>query len=105
VNSQPNGRSADSSGPTSYFLPKFSTIQIPKTTVTNHEERLSRSVVGEFNRVQRELGKQECSNGPICPHHILLLYGITSLEEMLTEDEKLKLDGLKCKFNLVISVD
>ena len=32
---------------------------------------------------------------------------ITSLEEKetLTEDEKLKLDGLKCKFNLVISVD
>ena len=24
INTQPNGRSADSSGPTSYFLPKFS---------------------------------------------------------------------------------
>jgi len=75
VNSQPN------SGPKSYFLPKFSTIQMPKTTITNYEERLSRSIVGEFNRVQRELGKQECSNGSshnwlkqyrpklaICPH-------------------------------------
>ena len=29
-NTQPNGRSADTSGPTHYFLPKFSTIQCPK---------------------------------------------------------------------------
>ena len=63
ANSQPNGRSADSSGPTSYFLPKFSTIQMPKITVAHYNERMSRSVVGEFNRVQREQGKQECSNG------------------------------------------
>lgn len=80
-NSQPNGRSADSSGPTSYFLPKFSTIQCPKVSVPNYEERLARSVVGEFNREQRERGRGECSNGSshnwlkrerpkvaICPH-------------------------------------
>ena len=30
ANSQPNGRSADSSGPTFYFSPKFTTIQMPK---------------------------------------------------------------------------
>lgn len=81
ANSQPNGRSADSSGPTIYFIPKFTTIQMPKSTVAHYEERLSRSVVGEFNRIQREQGKKQCSNGSshnwlknyrpkvaICPH-------------------------------------
>ena len=80
-NTQPNGRSADSSGPTSYFIPKFTTIQTPKPNVSHYCERLGRSVVGEFNRVQREQGKQEISNGSshnwlksyrpkvaICPH-------------------------------------
>ena len=33
-NTQPNGRSADSTEPTHYFLPKFTTIQAPKTDVT-----------------------------------------------------------------------
>lgn len=80
-NSQPNGRSADSSGPTFYFSPKFTTIQTPKPSVAQYEDRVARSVVGEFNRVQREQGKSECSNGSshnwlksfrpktaICPH-------------------------------------
>ena len=80
-NSQPNGRSEDSSGPTFYFSPKFDTIQTPRPTVAHYEERLGRSVVGEFNRYQRESGKGECSNGSshnwlksdrpkvaICPH-------------------------------------
>ena len=80
-NSQPNGRSADSSGPPSYIIPKFTTIQMTKQKISHFEERLARSVVGEFNRVQRELGKKECSNGSshnwlktyrpkvaICPH-------------------------------------
>ena len=48
VNSQPNGRSADSTGPTFYFLPNFSTIQIPKAGIANYEERARQSVVGEF---------------------------------------------------------
>ncbi len=80
MNSQPNGQSADSSGPTSYFLPKFTTIQTPKTSVSNYEERVQRSVVGEFNRSQHERGRGECSNSSshnwlkqrpkvaICPH-------------------------------------
>ena len=81
ANSQPNGRSSDSSGPTFYFLPKFSTIQTPKAGCPNYEDRLSRSLVGEFNRAQREAGRSECSNGSshnwlqkyrpkhaICPH-------------------------------------
>ena len=80
-NTQPNGRSADSSGPTHYFLPKFTTLQTPKPHVSHYEERVSRSVVGEFNRVQEESGESGCSNGSshnwlkahrpkvaICPH-------------------------------------
>ncbi len=80
-NTQPNGRSEDSSGPTFYFSPKFDSIQTPKPNVAHYEERLGRSVVGEFNRYQRERGKGECSNGSshnwlkccrpkvaICPH-------------------------------------
>lgn len=81
INSQPNGRSADSTGPTFYFLPKFSTIQTPKLGSPHYSDRLSRSIVGEFNRAQRERGRGECSNGSchnwlkryrkkhgICPH-------------------------------------
>ena len=33
INSQSNGQSADSTGPTHYFLPKFTTIQMPKNDV------------------------------------------------------------------------
>ena len=81
INSQPNRRSADSSGPTHYFLPKFTTIQMPKAGTPHFEERAMRSVVGEFNRSQGEAGKGTCSNGSshnwlkthkprvsICPH-------------------------------------
>ena len=63
TNSQPNGRVADSAGPTSYFISKFSTIQTPKPSVKNYNNRLKRSVVGEFNRVQAENGREGCSNG------------------------------------------
>ena len=81
MNSQPNGRSADSTGATYYFLSKFSTIQAPKPGVSHFEHSLRRSLVGEFNRTQAEAGKQTCSNGSshnwlkaerpkheICPH-------------------------------------
>ncbi len=82
ANSQPNGRSADSSGPTHYFVSNFSTIQAPKPGCSHYQERrLKRSVVGEFNRTQREAGRDTCSNGSshnwlkkyrpklsICPH-------------------------------------
>ena len=51
-NSPPNGRSADSHGPTWYFISKF-TIQSPKKDVHNYDERLRRSVVGDFNKSQR----------------------------------------------------
>ena len=81
TNSQPNGRSEDSTGPTFYFLPKFSTIQTPKMGTANYAERVARSVVGKFNRAQTEAGKGTCANGSshnwlqkhrpkvaICPH-------------------------------------
>ncbi len=80
-NSQPNGRSADSTGPIFYFSPQFTTIQMPKKGVPHYKDRLRRSVVGEFNRTQRESGLPEMSNGSshnwlrthrpklsICPH-------------------------------------
>ena len=43
INSQSNGRPADSTGPTTYFLPKLTTIQAPKAVVSHYEERLGRS--------------------------------------------------------------
>lgn len=83
TNTQPNGRASDSSGPTSYFLPNFTTIQTPKKNVSNFPERCNRSVVFEFNRAQQESGKTGCSNGTahnwlkkhrpkvaICPHKL-----------------------------------
>ena len=63
TNSQPNGRSADSHGPTFYFVSSFTTIEMPKKNVSNYETRMQRSVVGIFNKVQREMGKEGCSNG------------------------------------------
>lgn len=63
INSQPNGRSAGSHGPTRYFLSKFNSIQSPKKNVSNYQERLERSVVGEFCRAQVAMGKNSCSNG------------------------------------------
>lgn len=57
INNQPDSRSDDSTGPTAYFLPKFTTIQAPKAGVNHYEERLRRSVVGELNCIQQECGK------------------------------------------------
>lgn len=62
TNSQPNGRSADSSSATHFFLPKFSTIQIPKHGVPRYEQRVKESLVGEFNRVQKENEMPTISN-------------------------------------------
>lgn len=43
ANCQPNGRSADSSGPTFYFFSKFKTIQAPKPNAPNYKERVKHS--------------------------------------------------------------
>ena len=65
-NLQPNGRSSDCHGPTRYFISKFTTIQSPKKDVHSYDECLQRSVVGEFNKAQRGMGKGTCSNGSAC---------------------------------------
>ena len=54
INSQPNGRSADSSSATHYLLPKFRTIQTPKKGVSKFETRMQQSQVGVFNKYQGE---------------------------------------------------
>ena len=82
-NIQPNGRSADSSGPTHYLVSLFATIQVPKKDVAHSEERKRRSVVGELTVYKRKKGKGGCSNGSahnwlkqfrpkvaICPHKL-----------------------------------
>ena len=54
--SQPNGRLSDS------HCAIFPTIQMLKNTVQNYEQRLSTSLSGEFNCVQREQSKPTISN-------------------------------------------
>ena len=61
-NSQPNGRQLDSRNPTHYLSPKFTTITTPKEGVHNYESRLSTSLLGEFNRIQEEIGESTISN-------------------------------------------
>lgn len=98
--SQPNGRSETAYGPTSYFLAKFTTVQMPKKGVANYEEKLKRSVVGEFNQCQREAGKGECSNGSasnwlrkhrpkvsICPHKLDYCDACARLKEMIRANQ------------------
>ena len=62
ANSQPSGRSADSSSATHFFLPKFRTIQTPKKGVANYQERLLQSLVGVFNQTQNERQRDTISN-------------------------------------------
>ena len=57
-NSQENGRRFDSKNATHYFLPKFTSVTIPKTSDPKYEEKLQSSLTGEFNRAQAEMGKQ-----------------------------------------------
>ena len=61
-NSQPNGRNEESSSATHFFLPKFRTIQTPKDGVPRYEQHMRESLVAEFNRVQREKGRDTISN-------------------------------------------
>ena len=61
-NSQENGRRFDSRNATHYFLPKFTSITIPKTSDPKYQEKLQSSLTGEFNRAQAEMGKQTISD-------------------------------------------
>ena len=62
ANSQPNGRQASSYGAQFFFLPKFTRVHAPREGEKNYNEKCSSSVVSEFNRVQRENGKQTCGS-------------------------------------------
>jgi hypothetical protein len=61
-NSQENGRRFDSRNATHYFLPKFTSITIPKTSYPKYQDKLHSSLTGEFNRAQAEIGKQTISD-------------------------------------------
>ena len=60
-NSQPNGRNAGSAGAQYYFLPKFTRIGEPAKSERNKAEKERHSLLCEFNRSQREQGREECS--------------------------------------------
>ena len=62
LNSQPNSQPGDSSGPTSYFLPNFITIEMLKPGTSHYEERLKWSIVGGVQSCAAELGRSGCSN-------------------------------------------
>ena len=53
ANSQPNGRRLDS---------RFTAISTPKPSDPNYERKMKTSLVGEFNRIQMELGKSTISS-------------------------------------------
>ena len=50
-NSQPNGQKSDSHGAT-HFLPKFTCVRMPSHGVLHYDEKMSLSLVCEFNRTQ-----------------------------------------------------
>ena len=60
ANSEPNGCSDN---PTHYFVSKFSSVQVPIPGCSQYQQRLKRSIIGEFNHTQREAGRGTCSNG------------------------------------------
>lgn len=62
TNSQPTGRSFDSAGAQYYFSPKFTRIGEPKRTEKGCSEKASHSLLREFNRSQREQGREGCSD-------------------------------------------
>ena len=61
-NSQPNGRQAGSYSAQFFFLPKFTRIATPRDGEKNYDEKSRSSLVAEFNRVQRESGRQTCGS-------------------------------------------
>ena len=60
VNSQPNGRHSGSYSAQFFFHPKFSQIAPPREGEKNFEEKYPSSVMFEFNRAQRQMGKGTC---------------------------------------------
>ena len=62
ANSQLNGRQASSYSAQFFFLPKFTRVDAPREGEKNYDEKCKSSIVYEFNRVQREEGRQTCSS-------------------------------------------
>ena len=62
INSQPNGRQAGSYSAQFFLLPKFTRIAAPREGEKKYEEKLQSSVVSQFNKAQREKGRQTCHN-------------------------------------------
>ena len=60
-NSQPNGRNIGSAGAQYYFSPKFTRVGEPTKSEKNKEEKTNHSLLCEFNRSQRERGREGCS--------------------------------------------
>lgn len=60
-NSQPNGRRLNSKNSTHYFLPKFTTVTVPKKNDPNYQSKLHSSITAEFNRAQTELERDTVS--------------------------------------------
>ena len=60
ANSQPNGRQEGSYSAQFFFHPKFSRIAPPRQEEKNFDDKAHTSLVSEFNRVQRELGRSTC---------------------------------------------
>ena len=59
-NSQPNGRQVSSSGALFYLLSKFTRIGEPKKSEKNYDEKVKLYLLCEFNRVQKESGRETC---------------------------------------------
>ena len=62
ANSQTNGRQAGSYSAQFFFLPKFTRVATPKNGEKSYDEKSRSSVVSEFNRSQRENGRQTCGS-------------------------------------------
>ena len=60
ANSQPNSRQSGSYSAQFFFHPKFTRVAPPKQGEKNYDEKAHSSLVHEFNRAQRELGKGTC---------------------------------------------
>lgn len=59
-NSQPNGRHTGSHNAQFFFLPRFTRLNPPKPGEKNYELKSRSSIVAEFNRAQKELGRGTC---------------------------------------------
>ena len=62
ANSQPNGHQAGSYSAQFFFHPKFTRIAPPREGEKNYEEKAHPSLVYEFNRIQKEVGRQTCGS-------------------------------------------